>query len=847
VGKSFGDQADFQMPGTYFLSSDLDYAAPHNGDEDRHWLASLLGEQEVNMKLTPKKRIAWQWLFNTQSTEANQATRAEYPAPPAIAEGMGVFYWFTGAYGTIFWDDWNELTPNAPVVPGRENLDNNRNYACYEHYIHGLWRLFKHHGDLFNGQEKYLNEQTECSYDNGRTWYRLNSNALKRSGFAFARAIVKGDQILIAATQPYASVNQQSQLMVRYVQDGYRFYTTINLRGDEIFLGRATMPTGNSVPVASQTTLPPVGGGSGSPLSATVASYNCSTGNIVFGSTGGNANTVEFSGVGITGWTTNQAFTLEAGLRLDLKPITVQVRQSGVEGTPFVFDLKAYCTGTGGSPSPANTAPTVVNTVNPQSALFGTAYSLNVSGVFTDAQTPTALILSADRLPAGLSLNGTVISGIPTALGVSTVTLRAVDPGGLANTLSFVLTVSSTPVIPPTTGALTARIVNYNCTTGAITFGSTGGNNAPVEYSAVGVTGWTTNPNFILEAGLQIDLKPITINVRQNGVQGSSFIFDLKAYCITPSPPPVNTAPTVTNAVGPQSAVVGTAYSLNIGSVFTDSQTPIALSLLAVGLPAGLSLNGMVITGTPSVSGVSIITLRATDPGGLSNTTTFVLTVNPPSITIPPSATTSTPINPTAITSCGSPANTVGQALQVTGLGNINCLAGTFRVITTGGNGSAINYANMVGLNNTDPTNCQRVLDNPDMVRAINNPNSDVGTFQIRVTQGGTTSNTFVFNFKQHCTGGGARIAHEIQDDLHVLLLGNPVLQEWVEVEVQAAHNEPIVFRVVGIQGQQVSIRQVDTPGEVVRQRLWLGEASGVFLLQVTTPTRSKTIKLVRH
>jgi len=153
----------------------------------------------------------------------------------------------------------------------------------------------------------------------------------------------------------------------------------------------------------------------------------------------------------------------------------------------------------------------------------------------------------------------------------------------------------------------------------------------------------------------------------------------------------------------------------------------------------------------------------------------------------------------------------------------------------------------MVGLNNTDPTNCQRVLDNPDMVRAINNPNSDVGTFQIRVTQGGTTSNTFVFNFKQHCTGGGARIAHEIQDDLHVLLLGNPVLQEWVEVEVQAAHNEPIVFRVVGIQGQQVSIRQVDTPGEVVRQRLWLGEASGVFLLQVTTSTRSKTIKLVRH
>ncbi|WP_246169045.1 hypothetical protein [Rudanella paleaurantiibacter] len=242
VGKSFGELVHFQMPGTYYLSSDFDYAAPHNGDEDRHWLASLLGEQEVNMKLSPKKRIAWQWLFNTQSSEPGQASRAEFPAPPAIAEGMAIFYWFTGAHGAIFWDDWNELTPNAPVVPGRENLDNNRNYSVYEHYLHGLWRLFKYHGDLFNGKEKYLNENTECSYDNGQTWVRMNSNAQKRSGKPFARAIVNGDQILIAATQPYASPDKESQMMVRYTEGNYQFYTTINLKGDDIFLGRATMP-----------------------------------------------------------------------------------------------------------------------------------------------------------------------------------------------------------------------------------------------------------------------------------------------------------------------------------------------------------------------------------------------------------------------------------------------------------------------------------------------------------------------------------------------------------------------------------------------------------------------------
>ncbi len=199
------------------------------------------------------------------------------------------------------------------------------------------------------------------------------------------------------------------------------------------------------------------------------------------------------------------------------------------------------------------------------------------------------------------------------------------------------------------------------------------------------------------------------------------------------------------------------------------------------------------------------------------------------------------------LTSCGSPDNTIGQALQVAGLSNINCQTGTFRVITTGGNGSAINYANLVGVNNADPANCQRVLDNPDMIRAINNPSSDIGNFQIRVTQGGTTSNTFAFNFKQYCTTGGARVALETQDDLNLLILGNPVLSEWVAIEVQNAFDEPVTFRITDVQGKAVTQHEAGSSGSVVRQRLWIGGASGVFLLQVSTPTRGKTIKLVRH
>ena len=205
-------------------------------------MAGVLSEQEYNIRLTDKKRIAYHWVFNTQGP-FNRSEKSSNPAPPAVAEGLAVFYWFTGAYGAVFWDDYVELKPDQPTPgdPAQQGIGNDRQYACYEHYLHGLWRLFKHHGDLFDGKEQYLNQQTDCSFDGGKTWYKYNANQLKIRNLPFARAIVNGDQILIAATMPYAKPEQRTSIMVRYVDNGKQFYTAIQLKGDEIYLGRATM------------------------------------------------------------------------------------------------------------------------------------------------------------------------------------------------------------------------------------------------------------------------------------------------------------------------------------------------------------------------------------------------------------------------------------------------------------------------------------------------------------------------------------------------------------------------------------------------------------------------------
>jgi hypothetical protein len=248
VNQTFGKLVDFQMPGAYFTYEALTYDLPQSAHTDpvtgRHWLAGLLADQEINAALSPKKRIAWQWLFNTQDKDPGGRAQADTPAPPAVAEGTAIFYWFTGAAGALFWDDATDLTPNATAratTDPRRGLDSDRHYATYEHYLHGLWRLFHHHADLFDGREQYLNQQTDCSFDNGATWHRYTAAELKAANLPVARAIVNGDKLLVAATMPYAKPDQKTSLLVRYQQAPYNFTTRIDLTGDEIFLGRATM------------------------------------------------------------------------------------------------------------------------------------------------------------------------------------------------------------------------------------------------------------------------------------------------------------------------------------------------------------------------------------------------------------------------------------------------------------------------------------------------------------------------------------------------------------------------------------------------------------------------------
>ena len=83
---------------------------------------------------------------------------------------------------------------------------------------------------------------------------------------------------------------------------------------------------------------------------------------------------------------------------------------------------------------------------------------------------------------------------------------------------------------------------------------------------------------------------------------------------------------TVTNP-GNQAGTVGTAVGLQIGA--TDSASGQALTFTASGLPAGLSISSSGrISGTPTATGTSSVTVTASDPTGAHGSASFTWTIS---------------------------------------------------------------------------------------------------------------------------------------------------------------------------------------------------------------------------
>lgn len=102
------------------------------------------------------------------------------------------------------------------------------------------------------------------------------------------------------------------------------------------------------------------------------------------------------------------------------------------------------------------------------------------------------------------------------------------------------------------TQPLSVTAVSYTCQTGALLFGRLGGDpNRAVDYTAVGVKSYSTDPNGIIDSAKRNDPNSgtsVMLRARYVGDASSevSFDFDFGAYCSGTTPPPVVVPPTPT-------------------------------------------------------------------------------------------------------------------------------------------------------------------------------------------------------------------------------------------------------------------------------------------------------------
>ena len=299
-----------------------------------------------------------------------------------------------------------------------------------------------------------------------------------------------------------------------------------------------------------------------------------------------------------------------------------------------------------------NPATLTVTTSNLPAGTVGIAYngSLTASG----GTGAIAWSVRVGSLPAGLTLGAStgVISGTPTAAGTSNVTIKATDSASPAQTATKALSIVVTAPLSVTTTSLPSGTVG---TAYSATLQSTGGTGAITWSVSVGS----------LPAGLSLNASTGTISGTPTAAGPSNFT--VKA---TDSSSPAQTATkALTTSINPATltittttlpnGIVGTTYATAVHS--TGGTGTVTWSLTAGTLPAGLTLDSQgSITGTPTATGTSNFTVKATDSGSPAQSATAALniTINPATLSITtttlPNGTAGTSYSATLMTSGGT-------------------------------------------------------------------------------------------------------------------------------------------------------------------------------------------------
>jgi hypothetical protein len=284
---------------------------------------------------------------------------------------------------------------------------------------------------------------------------------------------------------------------------------------------------------------------------------------------------------------------------------------SGIPSAAGTFTFTAQATDSLGFTSSktftviiAATAPTISTSLL-TNGIDGNPFSQTLSA--TQGTAPYVWSIASGSLPMGLTLatNG-VLSGLPTAIGTFNFTTKITDAGGLTATRALTQTIDVSPITITTNSALPSAVkaVPYSQTLVA-----TGG--APSYtwslYSGTPPAGLTLNGNGTITGMPTIPGSATFVAkcIDNNGIAAA------KTFSITVS---ATFQVPVLNPISFASKTVGTLQN------YTVSALNYPKSFTITGLPSGVTANATtgVITGHPTVSGLFMVQIKATNSAGSS-------------------------------------------------------------------------------------------------------------------------------------------------------------------------------------------------------------------------------------